>query len=82
MGRPSTVDLLIKRGDFVKRDKYSFSMKSSLSKLVSTRRSTVLILPLQKGFPDYCNGAETGWVFLQVSYDFSRGRGALSQEKS
>ena len=40
-----TVDLLIKIGCFVK--KISFSMKSSLSELVRTRRSTVLILSLQ-----------------------------------
>ncbi len=45
--RLSTVDLLIKIGCFVKMEKYSFSLKSIWSKLVRTRRSTVLILPLQ-----------------------------------
>ncbi len=41
----STIDLLIKIGCLGK--KYIFSMKSSWSELVSSRRSTVLILPLQ-----------------------------------
>ncbi len=50
-GRFSTVDLLIKIGCFVKKGKYSFSLKNSLSKLVSTRRLMVLSLPLQWGFP-------------------------------
>jgi hypothetical protein len=45
--RPSTVDLLVKMGCFVKTEKYCYTLKSSLSKLVRTRRSTVLILPLQ-----------------------------------
>jgi hypothetical protein len=45
-GRLSTVDLLIKIGCFVKMEKHSSSMKSSLGKLVRTRRLTVLILPL------------------------------------
>jgi hypothetical protein len=43
-GRVSTVDLIIKIGCFVKNKKYSFSMNSSSSELVSTMRSTVLIL--------------------------------------
>jgi hypothetical protein len=46
-GKISMVDLLIKKGCFVKKEKYSFSLKSSQSKLVSSRRSTVLILLLQ-----------------------------------
>ncbi len=37
---------IIKIGCFVEKEKYSFSLKSSWSNLVSTRRSTVLILPL------------------------------------
>jgi hypothetical protein len=41
----STVGLLIKITCFYK--KYSISVKSSISELVSTRSSTVLILPLQ-----------------------------------
>ncbi len=49
-GRLGTADLLIKIGLLVK--KYSFSMKSSRSELVSRRRSTVMILSLQLGFPD------------------------------
>ncbi len=36
---------------FVKRVKIIIKMKSSWSKLVSTRRSTVLSLPFQLGFP-------------------------------
>ncbi len=40
--RLSTVDLLVKIGCFCKQEKYSWSMKSTLSEfLVSTRRSTV-----------------------------------------
>jgi len=35
---------------FCKKDKFSFSLKSSLSKLVGARRSTVLRNPLQRGF--------------------------------
>jgi hypothetical protein len=45
-GRLSTIDLLVKITCFVKKDK-QFSIKSSSYKLVSTRRSTVLSLPLQ-----------------------------------
>ncbi len=41
------VDHLIKKGYFVIKEKYSFSIKSSCSELVSTGRSTVLIRPLQ-----------------------------------
>ncbi len=45
-GRLSTIDLLIKIGDFVNKNKYKFSMKSSSSELFSTRTSsTVLIIP-------------------------------------
>ncbi len=54
-GRLSTVDLLIKIGCFVNKEKYSFSMKRSWSELVSTRRSIVLILLLQQGFPGQDN---------------------------
>jgi hypothetical protein len=46
-GRLSTVDLLIRVGCFVQEVSNIFSMKSSFFKRVSTRRSTVLILPLQ-----------------------------------
>ncbi len=49
-GRLSTVDLLIKVAHFVTKDNNSFRIKLSLSKVVSTRRSTVLSLPLQRGF--------------------------------
>jgi len=46
-GRLSTVNLLIWVRSFEKKVNNIFSMKSSWSKLVSTRRSTVMILPLQ-----------------------------------
>ncbi len=36
------------------KGKHSFSTKSSWSELVSTRRSTPPILPLQSGFPGLC----------------------------
>ncbi len=48
--RLSTVDLLIKPSCFAK-DYYSLSMKSNWSEIVRIRRSIVLILTLQKGFP-------------------------------
>jgi hypothetical protein len=54
-GRLSTGDLLIKIGCFIKKGKYSFSVKNSRSEPVSTRRSTVLILPLQLVFPGHYN---------------------------
>ncbi len=44
--RPSMVDLLIQITCFVK--KYSFSIENSWSNLVSSRRSTVIILPFSK----------------------------------
>jgi hypothetical protein len=49
--RLRTVDLLIKMVCFVTMGKYSYSLKSTLSKLVRTRRSTVLIVQFQLGFP-------------------------------
>jgi len=45
-GRHSTIDLLIKVACFAKRVKNIFKVKRSWSKLVVTRRSTVLIPPL------------------------------------
>jgi len=39
------------RGCFVKEEKYCFFLKNSQFELVSTRRSTVLILSLRQGFP-------------------------------
>ncbi len=56
----STVDLLIKIPCFVKRENYFLNVKSNLSKLVSTRRSTVSSLPLQQGF--------LGSTYLHFSY--------------
>jgi len=44
IGRPSTVDLLFKVACFVKKANNIFGIKMSCSKLVSTRRSTVLSL--------------------------------------
>jgi len=49
-GRLSTVDPIIKVACFVKKVNYIFNLKKSWSKLVSTRRLTVLSLPLQIGF--------------------------------
>ncbi len=46
-GRLSTVDLLIKVACFVTKAVYIFDIKTSRSKLVSIRKSTVLGLPLQ-----------------------------------
>jgi hypothetical protein len=43
--RLSTVDLLLKVACFVKKENNSFNVKMSWFKLVSTRRSTVLIRP-------------------------------------
>jgi hypothetical protein len=50
-GRLSTVDLLIKAACFVTKENRIFSTKTSWSKLVGTRRSTILNPPLQYGFP-------------------------------
>jgi hypothetical protein len=50
-GRVSTVDLLIRVACFVKKVDKIFNVKRSLSKLFSTRRSTVLSLPLHLVFP-------------------------------
>jgi hypothetical protein len=52
-GMLSTVDLLIRLASFVKKLHTIFNVKSSWSLLVSARRSTVLCLPLQLGFPGY-----------------------------
>ncbi len=51
-GRLCTVYLLIKIVCFVKKVNKIFFLKSSCSKLDSTRRWTVLSLPHQWGFPD------------------------------
>ncbi len=45
--RGKTVDLLIKIGCFIEKVNNTFNIKRSSSKLFSTRRSTVLSLPLQ-----------------------------------
>ncbi len=50
-GRLSTVDLFIEVACFVDKINNILIIKSSRSKLVRTRRSTVLGLPLQLGFP-------------------------------
>ncbi len=50
-GRLTTIDLLIKLACFVTKVSNIFSLKMSRSELVITRRSTVLNLALQKGFP-------------------------------
>ncbi len=43
--------ILIKVACFVTKVKSIFNIKMSRSKLISSRRSTVLSLPLQLGFP-------------------------------
>jgi hypothetical protein len=50
-GKLSTDDLLIKVTCFVKKVNNIFNIEMSWSRLISTRRSTVQGLPLQKGFP-------------------------------
>ncbi len=50
-GRLSTVDHLIKVARIVKKINDTFKLRRSSHKLVSTRRSTVLSLPLRLGFP-------------------------------
>ncbi len=50
-GRLSAVDLLIKIDCFVKKVGDIFNLKRSWSKLIITRRPTVLSLPLHLGFP-------------------------------
>jgi hypothetical protein len=47
----STVDLLIKVAGFVKNVNNSFKIERSVSRQVSTMRSTVLSLPPQLAFP-------------------------------
>ncbi len=51
-GMLSTVDLLINVACFVTQVNNIFHIKSSCSKLVSTRRSSVLSIPFSKGFID------------------------------
>ncbi len=57
MVKISTVDLLIKVACCLKKWTIFCNIKSSWSKLVGTRRSTVLSLPLQQGFPADTNEA-------------------------
>jgi hypothetical protein len=52
--RLSTVDLHIKVACSVKNVISIFILKSIFLKLLSARRSTVLFLPLQLGFPGLC----------------------------
>jgi hypothetical protein len=54
-GRFSTVDLLIKLACFAYNVKKVLLMRSSSTKQVGTKRSTVLILPLQLVFHDDSN---------------------------
>jgi hypothetical protein len=49
-GRLNTVDLLIKMACLVEEGKIFLSIKSTKYELITTRRSTVLILPFQQGF--------------------------------
>ncbi len=68
------VDILVKIGCFVKKDKNIFSIKSSLSELVSTRKSTILSLPIEWGFP--------GWrMSRRMSMPVSAFRAEVSTEQ-
>ncbi len=58
-GRLSTVHLLIKVDSFVEKIINVFSFKMSWYKLVSTRRPTVLSLPVQQGFPAQAEAGES-----------------------
>jgi hypothetical protein len=57
-GKFNTIELLVKIACFVKKDIQCFSRKRSRSELVSTRRSIVLVFPLQNRFH--------GWHFSFV----------------
>ncbi len=66
-GRLSTVDLLIKVTCFVKKVN---SSKISWSKLVSTRRSTALIHPLQLVFPGFSSKCLNVWLLLWMLFSW------------
>ncbi len=53
---------------FCKKGKYCFSMQNSRSKLVSARRSTVMILPFQSGFP--ASGDQSNQYFFLFILQF------------
>jgi hypothetical protein len=67
-GRFSTIDLLIKVSRFVSMVNNIFHVKRNWSKLASTRRSSVLSLPLQLEFPG--QGYRTVWE-EHFSFSFS-----------
>ncbi len=79
-GRLSTIDLLTKTGCFVTWVNNIFNIKRSWSKLLSTRRSTVLSLPLPQDFPGFSNPFfnmesiirywNTTWCFMQYLLTF------------
>jgi hypothetical protein len=66
-GRLSTIDLLIKVACFVKKEKYIFNIKMSYSKLVGTRRSTVLSLPLQQDFPGFALDERSSLILDEIN---------------
>jgi hypothetical protein len=63
-GRLSTIDLHIMTAHFVKKANNIFNIKSDWSKLVSTKRSTVLSLPLQECFPVLSGENDIGRLLL------------------
>ncbi len=68
-----TVDLLIKVACFVQKVKNIFNIKRTRSKIVSTRRSTVLSLPLQWDFPDHTDEYPSTELFCRMlSLPFDR----------
>jgi hypothetical protein len=72
-GRLSTVDLFIEVACFVDKVNNIFIIKSSRSKLVSTRRSTVLSPPLQLVFPGlFISNKEKDFILRPYFYSHER----------
>jgi hypothetical protein len=67
-GKLSTVDLLIKVICFVKKLKNIFKLKSSWSKPVSTKKSTVHNISLQLGFPALTKGEFDNIINLKSNW--------------
>ncbi len=79
-GRLRTVDLFFRVACFVKKWKTVFSIKSRRSKLVSTRRSTVLSLPPSVSVP--CLGLTKLFLLWLLCCWFAKGRELLLKGKS
>jgi hypothetical protein len=72
-GRFSTIDLLINIGGLVKRENIVSVWNAVFSKLVSTRRSSVLILSLQWGFPGCVHSEVPKGRIFKFCSDLSQG---------